>query len=169
MAKLNIVTYPSEHLRAESEYVTVFDDEVRKLIDDMAETMYAASGAGLAANQVGVQKRIAVIDVDYHRGEPNLIVIVNPEIGAREGEISTEEGCLSFPDVREEISRWARVVVVAQDRKGEEFQLEAEGFLGVALQHEIDHLDGLLIIDHISSLKKDLIHRQMTRKKAPRQ
>jgi peptide deformylase len=165
MANLDIVTYPDALLRAKAEPVLRVDDEVRKLVDDMAETMYAASGIGLASNQIGVLKQVAVVDVDYPQSKPNLIALLNPEIIEQEGETTTEEGCLSFPDVREKITRNTRVKIRALGRDGQAFELEADGLLGVALQHEIDHLNGVLIIDRVSFLKKRLIHRQMKSKK----
>ena len=163
MAVLEILTYPDERLRTKAAPVEEFDDEIRKLADDMAETMYAAPGIGLAANQVGVLKRVAVIDIEHPEGAPDLIVLINPEITSREGEICWEEGCLSFPDVREDITRAAKIRVEARDRDGKPFALDAEGLLSVALQHEIDHLDGVTMIDRVSFLKQQMINRQIAK------
>ena len=158
---LEVLKYPDERLRTKAQPVDVVDDDVRRLIDQMAETMYAAPGIGLAANQVGVLQRVAVIDVSYPDGEPDLKVLVNPEIVERQGSIVWEEGCLSFPEVHEDINRSERVRVAALDRDGQPHEIEADGLLAVALQHEIDHLDGVLLIDHVSFLKKQMIRRQL--------
>lgn len=168
MALLDIVVYPDEHLQTASEPVQEVNDQVRKLIDDMAETMYAAPGIGLAANQVGINQRVIVVDVEYTDAAPHLIAMVNPEIVARDGKIVWEEGCLSFPEIREEILRSERLKVKALDRNGEPFEVEADGLLAVALQHEMDHLDGVLLIDHVSFLKKRIIHRQLVKYKRSR-
>ena len=167
MSALEIVTYPDKRLRAKAETVVEVDEEICQLVDDMAETMYAASGIGLASNQVGVLKRVAVVDIGYLQGRSNLIVLINPEILEQNGEISTEEGCLSFPGISEEIGRAARVKVRALDRDGHPFELETKDLLSVTLQHEIDHLDGILIIDHVSFLKKRLIQNQMMKLTKP--
>lgn len=166
MAVLDIVTYPDERLKTKAQPVAEVDDEIRQLIDDMAETMYAAPGIGLAANQIGVLKRIAVVDADYPDGEPNLIAMVNPEIIERDGEIEWEEGCLSFPEVLEEVTRAAKIKLRALDRNGEPFELEAEQLLAVALQHELDHLEGVTLIDRVSFLKRRMIHRQLLKTKS---
>ncbi len=162
---LDIIVYPDQRLRTKAEPIACVDDEIRRLIDEMAETMYAAPGVGLAANQVGVLKRIAVLDIEYPDTEPNLIVLINPEIISGKEEITWEEGCLSFPEVREDISRAEHICVRALNRDGEPFEIEADGLLSVALQHEIDHLDGILFIDHLSFLKRQIIHRQFSKKK----
>ncbi len=162
---LEIIRYPDERLRTMAEPVAEVDDEIRRIVDDMAETMYAAPGIGLAGNQVGVLKRIAVIDVDYTDGSPNLIVLINPEIVAREGNVTWEEGCLSLPDLHEDVVRAEQVRVRALNHEGEQFEIEADGLLAVATQHEIDHLDGVVLIDHLSFLKRQMIHRQFTKQK----
>ncbi len=162
---LEIIRYPDERLRTKAEPVAAVDDEIRRIVDDMAETMYAAPGIGLAGNQVGVLKRIAVIDVDYTDGSPNLIALINPEIVAREGDVTWEEGCLSFPDLHEDVVRAEQVRVRALNREGEQFEIEADGLLAVAMQHEIDHLDGVVFIDHLSFLKRQMIHRQFSKQK----
>jgi peptide deformylase len=168
MAVLHIVTYPDKRLSAKAGRVEAVDDETRKLVDDMAETMYAASGIGLASNQVGILKQVAVVDIDYPQGRPGLIVLINPEIIDRSGEVSTDESCLSFPGVIEKIGRAERVRVRALDRDGQPLELEVQDLLSIALQHEIDHLNGVLIIDHVSPLKRRLIHRQMKKLKIAR-
>jgi peptide deformylase len=147
MAVLDIVIYPDERLHATAEAVAEVEASTRRLVDDMAQTMYAASGMGLAANQVGVLKRVVVIDTGYLRGDTELLVLVNPEIVARAGTVISEEGCLSLPGVRGDVERHARVNVRGLDRDGHPFALEAQGLLSMALQHEIDHLNGVLIID----------------------
>jgi peptide deformylase len=133
----------------------------------MAETMYAAPGVGLAAPQVGIDKRLFIVDVATEDDEPSdLRVFVNPEIIDTEGETTFNEGCLSFPGIREDIDRAARVRVRALDTDGNPFELEAEGLLAIAIQHENDHLDGKLMIDHLSVLRRRLVHRAMTKRAA---
>ncbi|MDD5306317.1 MAG: peptide deformylase [Deltaproteobacteria bacterium] len=166
MARLTIFTYPAEVLRTKSRMVSAVDNEIGRLIDDMAETMYAAPGVGLAANQVGVLKRVVVIDVSYVDGEPNLIALVNPEIVECVGEAVNEEGCLSFPSIKEDIKRAACVAVRALDRDGRPVEIRADGLLATALQHEIDHLDGVSLIDKVSFLKRRMIHRQLSKDKS---
>ena len=167
MAIRPILHYPDKRLRIPGERVTDFGPELQTLIDDMAETMYAAPGVGLAATQLGIAQRIFLIDIASGDDEPSdLRVFVNPELVARTGEIVWEEGCLSFPGVHEEIERAERVTVRAQDRDGKPFELEAEGLLAVAVQHENDHLDGKLMVDHLGMLKKRMVHRQMMKRAA---
>jgi peptide deformylase len=167
MAKLPIVVLPDPVLRRVSEPVQKVDADVRRLLDDMLETMYAAPGVGLAAIQVGVPKRIVVLDVggdEDEEGEEekrNPLFLVNPEIVERSEDLRAhEEGCLSIPDVRVEIERPARIRVRYLDRDGKPQELVAEGLLATAVQHEIDHLDGKLIIDFLSKLKRDIIVRR---------
>ena len=161
MAIRTILRYPDKRLRNKAEPVSVVDDAVRQLCDDMAETMYAAPGVGLAAPQIGVSKRIFVIDI-AGEGEPSqLRTFINPEIIAREGEAVWEEGCLSFPGIHEEIERAAKVTVRALDLQGNPFELQAEGLLAIAVQHENDHLDGALMVDRVSLLKRRMIDREM--------
>lgn len=161
MAVLPIITIPDPILRKISDPVERVDDAVVKLMDDMLETMYAAPGVGLAAPQVGVLKRIAVIDASEEGDPPNPIAMVNPELVALGPTTRVhEEGCLSIPDVRVEIERPATVTVRYIDRHGREQELAAEGLLATAIQHEIDHLDGQLIIDFLSRLKRDMIIRK---------
>ena len=159
MSRLEILHYPDPRLRRRAEPVSVVDDEVRRLIDDMLETMYDAPGIGLSAPQVDVAKRVVTIDVSKDRSEP--VCLVNPEIRSVVGETETEEGCLSFPGVYELVKRPEKVRVCALDRKGHSREVEAEGLLAVCIQHEIDHLDGRLFVDYLSRLK-----RQRIRKKA---
>ncbi len=165
MAIRTILHYPDKRLRNPGRPVTEFGPELERLVEDMAETMYAAPGVGLAATQIGEPMRLFIIDVAVGEDEPSdLKVFVNPEIVERTGTQSWEEGCLSFPGVHEEIERAERVRVRAQDAKGEVFELEADGLLAVAIQHENDHLDGKLMIDHLGLIRRRLVHRQMTKR-----
>jgi len=166
MAILHICTYPEEILRQRAEPITEIDEEVVKLVDHMAETMYSAPGIGLAATQVGVAKQVLVADIAPRRPESELIVLINPEIVAAEGEVIFEEGCLSVPDYQAEVKRHERITVRGLNLKGEEVEIEAEGLLAIVLQHEIDHLNGVLFIDRLSKLKRDLYKRRMRKKVA---
>jgi peptide deformylase len=161
MPKLAIITLPDPILRKVSSPVERVDDELRRLIDDMLETMYAAPGIGLAAVQVGIPKRLVVIDPAGEEEEPRPIAMINPEI-VRLGEETRvyEEGCLSIPEVRIEIERPTSVAVRYIDRDGHPQELAADGLLATAIQHEVDHLDGKLIIDFLSKLKRDIIVRR---------
>ncbi len=162
MAIRTILHYPDKRLRDPGLPVTDFGADFQKLVEDMAETMYAAPGVGLAATQIGEAKRLFIIDVATGDDEPSdLRVFVNPEILERVGDVRWEEGCLSFPGVHEEIDRAERVKVRAQDREGKPFELEADGLLAIAIQHENDHLDGKLMVDHLGLIKRRLVHRQM--------
>ncbi len=158
-----ILTYPNPELKKKSPPVTVINDAVRELVRDMAETMYDAPGVGLAAPQIGVHQRVIVIDVSDSEGKPDLIVAINPAIIHAEGEAFEEEGCLSVPKYAANVKRHARVVVKALDVEGNEQTWKAEGLLAIAFQHEIDHLDGILFVDHLSPLKKDLFQRRARR------
>jgi peptide deformylase len=144
--------------------VAVVDDDVRKLCDDMAETMYAAPGVGLAAPQIGVSKRIFVIDIATADEKSDLRVFINPEFVAREGETVWEEGCLSFPGIHEEVQRAAKVTVRALGLDGSSFEVTAEGLLAIAIQHEYDHLEGTLMVDRVSLLKRRFIDREMRKR-----
>lgn len=167
MAVRTILHYPDKRLRTPGERVEDFGDELRQLVDDLAETMYAAPGVGLAAPQIGVSKRIFVIDVATGDGQASeLCTFINPELTNLEGEVFWEEGCLSFPGVNEEIRRAERVKVRAQGVDGVFFEREAEGLLAVAIQHENDHLDGKLMVDRMSMLRRRLVHRAMTKRAA---
>ncbi|MBL8605309.1 MAG: peptide deformylase [Myxococcales bacterium] len=163
MAIRTILRYPDKRLRVKAETVTKFDDALKTLVDDMAETMYAAPGVGLAAPQIGVPLRLFVIDIAGEDEPSELKVFINPEFVSKEGELAWEEGCLSFPGIHEEIERAERVVVKAQDVNGKPFTLEATELLSIAVQHEFDHLDGTLMIDRVSLLKKRFIDREMRR------
>jgi peptide deformylase len=164
MAVRTILHYPDPRLRVAGRKVGALTEELRGLIDDMAETMYAAPGVGLAATQVAESWQIFVVDCAAE-GEPSdLRVFVNPEIVATDGKTSSEEGCLSFPGAREEIERGERVHVRAIDQEGQPFELVAEGLLAVAIQHEYDHLQGVLMIDRLGPLKKRLLHRKMLKR-----
>lgn len=161
MAILPIITIPDPVLRKISDPVERVDDAVVKLMDDMLETMYDATGIGLAAVQVGIPKRIVVIDASEEGEPPNPIAMANPELVALGSTTRVhEEGCLSIPDVHVEIERPANVTVRYIDRHGKEQELAAEGLLATAVQHELDHLDGQLIIDFLSRLKRDMIIRK---------
>ena len=147
-----LVVYPNPLLRETSEVVEEVGEDIRNLIDDMAETMYSYRGIGLAAIQIGVPKRVIVVDV----GE-GLVVLVNPIIGKREGEAQMEEGCLCLPGVTVDVTRNESITVKGLDSKGQEVTFDAEGLFARALQHEIDHLDGILIVDKVSKIKRELL------------
>ena len=159
MALRAILHYPDPRLRRKAAPVARVDEEVRRLIDDMAETMYQAPGIGLAAVQVDVPKRVVVIDVSPEHND--LRVFVNPEIVRRDGVEVMEEGCLSVPGVYEEVERAERVTVRALDRDGQAFELVADGLLAVCIQHEIDHLDGRVFVDYLSRLKQSRIRKKL--------
>lgn len=158
---MKIITYPDPLLRAETESVKNIDENIQHLIDRMAETMYGAPGIGLAANQVGEQKRIIVYDLTPRETGRRLSVLINPEIVLAEGDIVYDEACLSVLDYSAEVTRRARVKVRGVDREGNPVDIEAECLLAVCLQHEIDHLNGRLFIDHISSLKRALYKKRL--------
>ena len=160
MAILEILKYPEMTLQKVSAPVKNISVQTVQLIDDMLDTMYAAPGVGLAAPQVGASERIIVMDVDHENPHKQIYKLINPVITRAEGEIVWEEGCLSVVDFTAEVKRAAQVEVVALDENEKEFKIEAEGLLAVALQHEIDHLDGKLFIDRISRLKRDLYSRR---------
>lgn len=161
MAKLPIITLPDPLLRSQSSAIEQVDDELRKLIDDMLETMYDAPGIGLAAVQVAVPKRLLVVDVAGSDEERAPIAMINPEILKLGDETRVyEEGCLSLPDVLVDIERPKTVTVRYVDREGQQQQVEADGLLATAIQHEMDHLDGKLIIDFLSRLKRDMVVRR---------
>jgi peptide deformylase len=161
---LDIKVFPDKVLRKKSEPVKDIDEKIKKLLDDMTETMYAAPGIGLAAPQVGVNKRVLVIDILSHDEKGGLLKIINPEILSAEGEVIGEEGCLSIPLEYADVKRYEKVTVKYLDENGEEKVIEAEGLLSRALQHEIDHLDGILFIDKISPLKREMIKKRFKKK-----
>lgn len=156
-----IVKYPDPILQKPGEPVTEFNDELRSLVDDMFESMYAAQGIGLAAPQIGLSKRLTVIDLSFKKNPEEKIVLINPEIIHKEGKQSEEEGCLSLPEIREKVSRAFKVRVRAQDANGKWFEMDGEELLARAMQHEIDHLDGILFIFRVSALKRDLLLRKI--------
>ncbi len=164
MAVREIRKYPDKVLKQKASPVATIDQDLQDLIDDMIETMYAAPGVGLAAPQVGVSKRLAVIDVSTKGAEMPLLVLINPVILQREGSIEFEEGCLSLPEYTAKMERAEKVTVRTVDRRGKEMEMEAEGLLAIALQHEIDHLDGILLIDRISPIKREFFKKRYQKK-----
>jgi peptide deformylase len=166
MALLQILEFPDPRLRTRAQPVTQVDAALRRLVDDMFETMYAAPGIGLAATQVNAAKRLLVIDVSEKRDQP--LVFINPEILAREGVEETEEGCLSVPGVFDKVTRAEKVRVRALDRDGKQFEMEADGLLAVCIQHEIDHLDGKLFVDYLSELKRTRIRKKLEKERKER-
>ena len=167
MAKLTILEYPDPRLRTRAVPVATVDDRVRRLIDDMLETMYAAPGVGLAATQVNVHQRVLVADVSKEQDQP--MVFINPEIIEREGKTEAEEGCLSVPGIFDKLStRSARIVVRALGRDGRPFEIEADGLLAVCIQHEMDHLEGKLFVDYLSELKRTRIRKKLEKERRER-
>jgi peptide deformylase len=163
---LPIVKYPDPILSQPGEPVTEFNAELRKLVADMFETTYANQGIGLAAPQVGASKRVTVIDVSMGKNPKDKLAIINPEIIFSEGKLYEEEGCLSFPDIREKVVRAAKVRIRAQDEKGKWFEMDGEELLARAMQHEIDHLDGVLFLFRMSALKRSLNLRKIRKMQA---
>lgn len=161
MAIRKIITHPHPVLKETAEPITEIDSEIRELAGDMAETMYDAPGIGLAANQIGIPKKMIVYDLVKQDGDENLSVLINPEIVSAEGETSTEEACLSVIDFSADVKRNARVKVTGLNLDGKEVEIEAEGLLAIVLQHEIDHLNGTLFIDRIGSLRRMLYNRHL--------
>lgn len=159
MAKLDVLIYPDERLRRVALPVTEFDRELERLVADMAETMYAAPGIGLAAVQVNVPKRVVVMDVSPHKDE--LRVFINPQISDLAGTTESEEGCLSVPDVFETVERAATVTINAQDVQGHAFEIAADDVLAVCIQHEIDHLNGKVFVDYLSRMKQGRIRKRL--------
>ena len=159
MSILNILHFPDPKLRQKAEAVAVVDDEIRTLVDDMFETMYAAPGIGLAAVQVNVLKRVITIDLSEDKDKPHCFI--NPEIVQSSGTEDMEEGCLSVPGIYEMVSRADKITVKYLDRDGKSVELEAEGLLAVCIQHEIDHLDGKLFVDYLSEMKRNRIRKKM--------
>ena len=165
MAVLEILKYPHPLLKKRSQEIEKIDENTRHLIQDMIETMYDANGVGLAACQVGVSKRIIVLDVSPMDPEQDLFALINPEIVEEEDEIDHEEGCLSVPDCLETIKRKQKVRVRGMSLEGREIELEAQGILAIALQHEVDHLNGVLILDRMSGLKREIYRNKLRKKK----
>ena len=163
MAKLKILEFPDPRLRTRASPVEIVDDELRTLVDDMFETMYAAPGIGLAATQVDVHKRLLVTDVSPDKTEPH--VLINPHIIEKDGEAITEEGCLSVPGYYEEVTRAEHIRVRFLDRDGNEAEMEAEGLLAVCIQHEMDHLDGKLFVDYLSEAKRQRIRKRIQKER----
>jgi peptide deformylase len=164
MSIREIVEYPDTRLREICTPVEQINDDVLQLLNDMAETMYAAPGIGLAAPQVGVLKRIIVIDTsssDEESSTKKLYKLINPEILEKNGETIHEEGCLSIPDIREKVKRFESITIKALDEKGDEIIVEASGLLAICIQHELDHLDGILFIDRLSRVKQQLIRSKL--------
>ena len=165
MGKLTILEYPNPRLRIKAEPVEVVDDSIRKLVDDMFETMEDAQGIGLAASQVDVHKRIIVMDISEKRNEPR--VFINPEIEVLEpGSVPYDEGCLSVPGFYESVERPSHVMIRALDANGDAFEEEATGLLAVCIQHEIDHLEGKLFVDYLSPLKRQRIRKKLKKQRA---
>ena len=165
MSILTILEFPDKRLRTVAEEVNQVDDDIKTLVDDMLETMYAAKGVGLAATQINVHKRVIVMDISEDKNEP--ICLINPKIIAQDGTEESEEGCLSVPGFFEPVSRAERIKVQALNREGESFELEADDLLAVCIQHEMDHLQGKLFVDYLSAFKRnrikaklDKIHKQ---------
>ncbi len=156
-----VVKYPEPVLAKRADAVTAFDQDLATLVEEMFDSMYAAQGIGLAAPQISIGKRIAVIDVSFKKDPTGKIALINPEIVEGTGKQVEEEGCLSLPEIREKVQRSAWVKVRAQDVNGEWFEVEGEELLARALQHEIDHLDGVLFIDRISRLKREMVLRKI--------
>ena len=167
MALLTILEHPDPRLRQKAPPVAVFDAALQQLIDDMFETMYAAPGVGLAATQVGVMLRVAVMDCAAKDAPPERVVLINPEVFDTTDRMDMEEGCLSVPDTNEKVPRFNRLKMRALDRDGKPFEIEAEGLLAQAIQHEIDHLDGKLYIDYLSSLKRERINKKLRKQRQP--
>lgn len=172
MAVMPIVLYPDQRLREPCEPVTAVDDRIRSLLSDMAETMYAAPGIGLAAPQVGLTERIIVVDLGSRddnapEGEvlppSRLYKIVNPEILKKDGTIDWEEGCLSIPGIYETVKRASSITLGGLDENGDSIEIEAEGLLAVCFQHEVDHLNGVLFIDHLSRLKREMMKKKLAK------
>ena len=160
MSLLQICIYPDPVLRQKAQRVTNIDNAIQRLIDDMVETMYHAPGIGLAANQVGRPLSLLVIDIQRDESEYGLIVLINPEMVSARGETTFEEGCLSVPEYFAGVTRAEEVVVCGLDRRGEKIEIAAGGLLAIALQHEMDHLEGKLFIDRISPIARDIFKRR---------
>jgi peptide deformylase len=163
MALRTILEYPDPRLRTKARPVSDFGADLARLVDDLFDTMYGAPGIGLAATQIDVHQRVIVADVSPERDQP--LVLVNPEILSREGLSSVEEGCLSVPDIYDEVERAARVRVRARDRNGELFERDCEDILAVCVQHELDHLEGKLFVDYLSDLRRERIRKKLEKER----
>ena len=161
MAILSILEFPDPRLRKTARWVSKVDDDLRRLIDDMFETMYAAPGIGLAATQVNIHRRLFIADVSADQTEP--YALINPEILEKDGVIVTEEGCLSVPGYYEEVERAEHIRVRFENRDGEQVEMEAKGLLAVCIQHEVDHLDGKLFVDYLSEARRQQIRKRLIR------
>jgi len=161
MSIRTILTYPDPILRQETDTVKSFGDTLKELVDDMAETMYDAPGVGLAAPQVGVSEQVIVVDLTKKKGKKDFMPLINPKIISHEGHQIDEEGCLSVPDLTSKVKRYKKIVVSYQDIDGKPMEISAEDRFAVVLQHEIDHLRGILFIDHLSSLKRQLYKKKV--------
>jgi peptide deformylase len=166
MARLQILEFPDPRLRTRAQAVEQVDDALRKLIDDMFETMYAAPGIGLAATQVNVHKRVLVMDLSQDHSQP--LVLINPEIIVRDGVEETEEGCLSVPGIFEKVTRAERIRVRTLDLSGNSLEIDADGLLAVCIQHEMDHLEGKLFVDYLSELKRTRIRKKLDKERKER-
>ena len=164
MAILEIFKYPDSILKKKAKIVERIDDDIKGLINDMAETMFRAPGLGLAAPQVGKSLRIAVINISTPEKRMDFLSIINPHIVLKEGSITNEEGCLSVPGFRTNVKRFSHIAVEALNPDGKEFKIEADGLISIVLQHEIDHLEGILFIDRISRLKRDAYKRELVKR-----
>jgi peptide deformylase len=163
MAILTIRLYPDPVLRQRCAEVDRFDEELARLVGDMVETMYAAPGIGLAASQVGVERRVAVVDLSVGEDPGQLLVLVNPVLLSAGGREDDSEGCLSIPDFNEKVTRPETVAIAARDARGEAYELTANGLLARAIQHEMDHLDGVLFVDHLRGLRRERARRHLQR------
>ena len=159
MALLDILEFPDPRLRTKAKPVASVTAKITKLAEDMLETMYEAPGIGLAATQVNVHQRLLVVDVSEDNSEP--LVFINPELTSTDGLIESDEGCLSIPGFYEPVERFEKITVKALDKHGEEFSLDAEGLLAICIQHEMDHLEGKLFVDYLSSTKRQLIRKRL--------
>lgn len=164
MALLNVLHFPDARLRTKAKPVQQVNDNIRQIIKDMFETMYAAPGIGLAATQVNIHQQIIVIDVSYDKDQP--LCLINPKILSREGDICLEEGCLSVPGVYEEVERANQITIQALDQQGKSFTAVAEELLAVCIQHEMDHLQGRLFVDYLSNLKRERIRKKLSKQQS---
>jgi len=161
---IEIVTYPDPVLKRKAELVENIDGDIQDLIDNMSKLMYQSSGIGLAANQVGVEKRVIIFDINYKEKGKDLTVLINPTIILAEDRIVFEEGCLSVPDFQGKITRKKYIKAQGMDRNGKSIDIEAEGLAAICIQHEIDHLNGTLILDHVSHLKRNMYKRKIAKR-----